>query len=156
VNINSTLFGQAITFAIFVWFTMRFVWPVLMKVLDERRQVIADGLAAGERGRYELSRAHEQSHETLLHARQQADEIIHLAHQRAEGLLHSAKEAAQAQAQQMKEAALEEMALARKQMQIDLRLEVADIAIAGATKILKDHLDPSVRQKFLKDWVVGS
>ena len=67
----SSLFGQAVTFAIFVWFTMRFVWPAIIEAMEKREHAIADGLAAAERGHHELQRAHHQADEEINRARHQ-------------------------------------------------------------------------------------
>ncbi|MHB1245809.1 MAG: F0F1 ATP synthase subunit B, partial [Sulfuriferula sp.] len=76
MNINATLIGQSITFFVFVWFCMQFVWPPIMNALAERRKQIADGLAAGERGKHELELASKRAVENLHEAKQKAAEII--------------------------------------------------------------------------------
>lgn len=91
MNIDATLLGQAITFMLLVWFTMKFIWPPLIKALDGRAKTIADGLAAAERGRHDLELAAKRSAETLRDAKQQAQEIIAQAEKRAAELIEQAK-----------------------------------------------------------------
>ena len=75
MNINLTLIAQLVSFAVFVWFTMRFVWPPLVQAMDERKAKIADGLAAAERGAHEQELAEKRAAETIVQAKQQAAEI---------------------------------------------------------------------------------
>jgi F-type H+-transporting ATPase subunit b len=88
-----------LVFLVFVWFTMKFVWPPLAKALEERQDKIADGLAAAERGRKELELAQHRAKDDLKHAKEKASEIIEKAHQRGVQLVEEAKEAAKLQAE---------------------------------------------------------
>ncbi|MEO9073991.1 MAG: F0F1 ATP synthase subunit B, partial [Nitrosospira sp.] len=83
MNINFTLFSQAMAFAIFIWFTVRFVWPPLMRAIENRQRTIADGLAAGERGKQELELASHRSADVVREAKQRATDIIAQAEKRA-------------------------------------------------------------------------
>ncbi len=95
MNLNLTLLGQAITFAIFIWFTMKFVWPPIMKAISERQKQIADGLAAAAQGQDSLQHAHKAANEELAVARKRAAEVLDGAHKRAEQMITHAKEKAQ-------------------------------------------------------------
>jgi F-type H+-transporting ATPase subunit b len=91
MNINFTLFAQAMAFAIFIWFTVRFVWPPLMRAVENRQKTIADGLAAGERGRQELELASHRSADVVREAKQRAADIIAQAEKRAAEIVDEAK-----------------------------------------------------------------
>jgi len=94
VNINATLFGQAITFAILVWFTMKFVWPPIMKAMQERAQRIADGLAAADEGRRKFTQAEQLFQEKLTEGKQQSAVILAQAHKRGDEMIEEAKSTA--------------------------------------------------------------
>ena len=92
MNINFTLISQAVAFSVFIWFTVKFVWPPLLRAIEERQKQIADGLAAGERGKKELELASHRSSEVLKEAKQRATEIITQAEKRAAEIVEEAKE----------------------------------------------------------------
>src|SRR3970282_2688855 len=91
MNINITLFGQMLSFAILIWFTVKFIWPPLIKAIEERQQKIAEGLAAADRSQKDLAQTQEKVNETLKEARVKANEIIDQAHQRANAIVDQAK-----------------------------------------------------------------
>ena len=91
MNINFTLFSQAMAFAIFIWFTVKFVWPPLMRAIENRQKTIADGLAAGERGKQELELASHRSADVVREAKQRATDIIAQAEKRASEIVEEAK-----------------------------------------------------------------
>ncbi len=91
MNINLTLLSQAMAFAIFIWFTVKFVWPPLMRAIENRQKTIADGLAAGERGKSELELASHRSADVVRDAKQRAAEIIAQAEKRASEIVEEAK-----------------------------------------------------------------
>src|SRR5258708_15054807 len=95
MNINLTLIAQAVTFALFIWVTVKFIWPWLMRKIEERQKIIADGLAAGEQGRRELEEAGKRAHEELAKARERVGEIIGSAGKREAQMLGEAEAAAQ-------------------------------------------------------------
>src|SRR5271165_1529994 len=101
MNINATLLGQMITFAVFVWFTMRFVWPPITKALAERSQKIAEGLAAAERGKHELDLCQQEIVEQLKEAKVNADVIIDQANKRAHQIVDGAKDKAREEGQRL-------------------------------------------------------
>ncbi|MEK7792503.1 MAG: F0F1 ATP synthase subunit B, partial [Pseudomonadota bacterium] len=94
MNINLTLISQAIAFSIFIWFTVKYIWPPLLRAIEERQKTIADGLAAGERGRHELELASQRSSDTLKEAKQRASEIVLQAEKRAAEIVEEAKNSA--------------------------------------------------------------
>ena len=94
MNINFTLFSQAMAFAIFIWFTVKFVWPPLMRAIENRQKTIADGLAAGERGKHELELASHRSADVVRDAKQRAADIIAQAEKRAAEIVEEAKSSA--------------------------------------------------------------
>ncbi len=105
MNFNATLIGQSITFIIFVWFCMRFVWPPIMLALQQRKERVAEGLAAGERGKHELELARKKALETLHDAKQQAAEIISRAEKRGADIVEEAKNEAVEEGGRVKAAA---------------------------------------------------
>lgn len=149
MDINATLIGQMITFAIFIVFTMKFVWPPLMKVLEERRKKIADGLAAAERGLHDLEVAQFKAKEIIHEAKAQASVIIEQAHQRAHHIEEQAKEEARHAAERIKQSAALEIEHERLKVLETVRGQVADVAVAGAEKLIKRSIDKAANQELL-------
>ncbi|NOY66820.1 MAG: F0F1 ATP synthase subunit B [Gammaproteobacteria bacterium] len=143
MNINLTLFGQSITFLIFVWFCMKFVWPPIMAALKEREKKIADGLAAAERGEHEQELAEKAAAEKLHEAKEQASEIIVQAQKRASEIVDEAKTDARAEGERLVTAAQSEIEQEVNRAKETLRQQVAGIAIAGASKVLEREIDES-------------
>ncbi len=140
MGINATLFGQMITFLIFIWFTKKFVWPPLTKALEERQARIADGLAAAERGQRELEEADAKVSEILKEARLQASQIIEQAERRGSEIVEEARGTAQESGDRMLEQAQAEIEQERNRLKESLRGEVAAIALAGAQQILEKEI----------------
>lgn len=149
MNINATLIGQSITFFVFVWFCMKFVWPPIMNALNERKKMIADGLAAGERGKHELELAAKRASENMHEAKQKAAEIIAQADKRAMQLIEEAKAAAKAEADRMIASAQASVAQETVRAKEALRGQVADLAVAGAEKILRREIDAKAHADLL-------
>jgi F-type H+-transporting ATPase subunit b len=149
VNINATLLGQAITFAILIWFTMKFVWPPLMAAMAERAKTIADGLAAAERGKHDLELAEKRAAEILRQGKEKASEIIAASEKRATEIVEEAKEHARAEGDRILVAAKadidQEVFRAREQ----LRTQVSAVALAGAGKILGREIDAKAHNELL-------
>jgi len=141
MNINLTLIGQLITFAVFVWFTMKYVWSPIMGALDERRKVIADGLAAGERGQHEHELAKVRVTEVLQDAKAQAADIVSQAQKRALEIVDEAKINARAEGDRLIGTAQSEIEQETNRAREQLREKVAELAIAGAEKILRKEID---------------
>lgn len=150
MNINLTLIGQSITFAVFVWFCMKYVWPPIMNALAERKKLIADGLAAGERGRHELELAAKRAAESLREAKQQAADVIAQAEKRAAQIIDEAKSAAKAEGDRMIAAARAEIEQEANRAREALREQVAALAVAGAEKILRREIDAKAHADLLE------
>lgn len=153
MNINITLLGQMITFGLLVLFTMKYVWPPIMKAMQARQKRIADGLAAAERGKYEQELAEKRAQERLREAKQQAAEIVAQAQKRANEIIDEAKEAARAEGERMKAAAAADIEQEINRAKEQLRAEVSRIAIAGAEKVLKKEIDAKAHSQVLDDLV---
>jgi F-type H+-transporting ATPase subunit b len=151
MNINLTLIGQSITFAFFIWFCLKFVWPPIMKALTERRNKIADGLAAAEKGQHEEELAKKRATDILKQAKEQAGEIIRQAEKRAAEIIDEAKNDAKAEGQRMIHAAQAEITQSVTQAREQLRGQVVSLAVAGASKILKKEIDAKANEALLKD-----
>ncbi|HYS74900.1 MAG TPA: F0F1 ATP synthase subunit B [Burkholderiales bacterium] len=149
MNLNFTLIAQALAFALFIWLTVKFIWPVLMRKIEERQKQIADGLAAGERGRQELEAAGKRAHEELAKARERVGEVIASAEKRDAQMLDEAKAAAKAEAERILAAAKadidQQIAHAREM----LREQVAALAVAGAEKILRREVNAQTHSELL-------
>ena len=153
MNFNATLIGQSITFLVFVWFCMKFIWPPIMNALAERKAKIAEGLAAADRGKHEQELAKKRATETLYEAKQQAAEIIHRAEKRAADIVEEAKNDAIEEGNRVKAAAQAEIEQEVNRARETLRGQVVEIATAGAARILKRELDASANDELIKDLV---
>src|SRR5210317_1693010 len=149
MNINATLILQSIAMMIFVWFCMKFVWPPLLKAMDERREKIADGLAASDRAEKELASAKVKADEQIGEARDKAGEIVDQANQRHSQILGQAKEDAISERQRQVSAAEADIALATNQAREELRASVASLAVLGASKILEKEVDEETHRELL-------
>ena len=136
MNINLTLIGQSITFAVFVWFCYAYVWPPLVTALAERKKKIAEGLAAAERGQNEQELAEKKAAEHLKEAKGQASEIIGQAQKRASEIVDEAKGDARTEAERIKAGATAEIDQEVNRAREHLRKEDVDLAMAGAEKVL--------------------
>lgn len=153
MDINATLFGQMITFAIFIWFTMKFVWPPVMKVLAERRQKIADGLAAAERGHNELELAQVKAREIINEAKAQSASIVEQANVRAHHIEEQTKSKALETTDRMKKIAEAEIAQQMTEQKALLQDQIANLAVAGAEKLIKRNIDKAANTELLKNLV---
>jgi len=141
VNINLTLFGQMVTFAIFVWFCMKFVWPVIIEAMEERQQKIADGLDAADRAMRDLEAAQDKATDQMKEAKQEAAGIVDQANKRANQIVDDAKQQAIAEGDRLKVAAEAEIEQEVNRAKEELRASVAGLAIAGAEKVLEASID---------------
>jgi len=149
MNINATLLGQTITFFVFVWFCMKYVWPPIMQALAERKKQIADGLAAGERGKHELELASKRGAGMLHETKQKSAEIIGQAEKRAEQIIEEAKVNAKNEGERLLAGAKAEIEQEIHRAKEGLRQQVADLAIAGAEKILRREIDAKAHAELL-------
>jgi F-type H+-transporting ATPase subunit b len=149
MNINLTLIAQALTFAIFLWFAAKFIWPYFTRKVEERQKTIADGLAAGERGRQELEAAGKRANEELTKARGRVGEIIASAEKRDSQMLEEAKALAKAEADRILAAAKAEIDQQVARAKEQLREQLATLAVAGAEKILRREVDAKAHAELL-------
>jgi F-type H+-transporting ATPase subunit b len=149
MNINATLIGQAIAFFLFVVFCMKYIWPPIMHALQERKKKIADGLAAGERGRHEQQLAMERAKEILREAKDQAGEIIGRAEKRANEIIDEAKSQAREEGGRLLTASRAEIAQEINRAKEDLRAQVVTLAVQGAGKVLQREVDPKIHAELL-------
>ena len=147
MNINATLFAQAIVFAILVWFTMKFVWPPIAKALDERALKISDGLAASEKAKLELAVANKRVEEELGKSRNEAAIRLADAERRAQAMLEEAKAKATDEAAKIIAAAQQEAGQQLAKAREALREDVANLAVKGAEQILRREANASVHSE---------
>ncbi len=150
MNINATLLGQTIMFAMFVWFCMKFVWPPIMAALDARKKLIADGLAAAERGKHDLELAAKRSAEVLREAKEKAADIIALGDKRAGEIVEEAKVKAEVEAGNIRTRANSEIEQEVFRAKEQLRTQVSGVALAGAGKILGREIDAKAHNDLLE------
>ena len=151
MNINATLIAQTIMFILFVWFCMKFVWPPIMQALSDRKKQIADGLAAGERGKQELEQASKSAADEMLTAKQKAAEIITQAEKRSSQVVEEAKGLAKEEGDRIVSMAKAEVEQEIVRAREVLRQNVADLAVAGAAKILDREVDAKAHAELLKN-----
>lgn len=141
MNINLTLLAQAVSFALLIWFTVKFVWPPLLNAVETRQKQIADGLAAGERGRHELELASKRASEELHVAKEKASAIIAQAEKRAAEIIEEAKGTAKVEGDRILTGAKAEIEQEVNRAKEGLRQQVSQLAVAGAEKILRREID---------------
>jgi len=141
MNINATLIGQMLVFGILIWFSWRFIWPPLMKAVEDRQKKIAEGLAAAERGQKELSSAHGEAQAIVTEAREKALKIIDQANRRSTEIVDEARGTAIAEGQRLIGEAKQEVGLEQARARDTLRKEVATLAVAGASRLLEREID---------------
>ena len=149
MNINATLFLQAVVFAIFVWISMRYIWPPITKALDERAQKISEGLAAADKARAELTNANKKVEEQLAKTRDESTRRIADAEKRAQAMIEEAKKRAEEEAAKIiasAKAEAEQQAIAAREA---LRAQVAALAVKGAEQILKREVNAGVHAELL-------
>jgi F-type H+-transporting ATPase subunit b len=143
------MFAQAATFAIFIWFTAKFVWPHLSRAIDARQKHIAEGLAAAERGKLDLEQAAVKTADMLREARQQAQEVLAQAERRAAQMIEEAKGAASEEGSRIITGAKAEIEQEVSRARETLRTQVALLAVAGAEQILRREVDAKVHADLL-------
>ena len=151
MNINLTLIGQTITFIIFVWFCMKFIWPPIMRALEERRKTISDGLAAADEGMRERERGKLEAGELVDQAKSQAQEIIARAEKRGAEVVTEAKNEARTEGERILTAAQGEIEMEANRAKEQLRVQVAQLAVAGAQQILGREVNDETHKKMLYD-----
>ena len=149
MNINLTLLAQAVSFAILIWFTVKFVWPPLLNAVETRQKQIADGLAAGERGRHELELASKRESQDLHVAKEKASAIIAQAEKRAAEIIEEAKNNAKVEGDRILTGAKAEIDQEVNRAKEGLRQQVSQLAVAGAEKILRREIDAKAHSDML-------
>ena len=150
MNINATILGQMNSFAIFVWFCMKFVWPPIISAMRERQEKIASGLQDADQAQKDLELAKEKAADTLREAKQQAASLIEQANKRAAQLVEEAKDQARAEGERLKDAAQAEIDQELNRAKESLRAQVATLSIAGAEKILSSSVDQNAHNAMLE------
>ena len=141
MSINATLLGQALSFALFVWFCMKFVWPPLINAIEERQKKIADGLADASRAEKDLVLAQAKAGERLRDAKEQAAEIVDAANKRRNQIVDEAKKEAEVERAKIIAQGQAEVEAERHRVREELRKQLAMLAIAGAEKIIERTVD---------------
>lgn len=150
MNINLSLFAQALTFALFIWFTVKFIWPPLLRAIEQRQKQIAEGLAAAERGKQDLEQASKRTAELLSQARLQAQDILGQAEKRSAEIVEEAKAAARAEGERLVAGAKAEIEQEVSRAKEMLRAQVAALAVAGAEQILRREVDAKAHADLLR------
>lgn len=151
MNINLTLIGQTVTFIIFVWFCMKFIWPPIMNALNERRKTISDGLAAAEQGQREREKGKMDANELVEEAKSQAQEIVVRAEKHGAEAVADAKNEARTEGERILNAARGEIEMEANRAREQLRVQVAQLAVSGAEQILGKEVDAKAHEKMLSD-----
>lgn len=155
MSITITLLGQMITFGLFVWFTMRYVWPPVTKALQERQARIAEGLAAADKGHRDLELAQEAVKKHLKEAKSQCQDLIEAAKKQAQHILDLAKTQAKELGERQKIQAQSEIDVMVQQAKEALRSQVADLAILSAEKILAKKIDDNTHHEMVDALIKG-
>jgi F-type H+-transporting ATPase subunit b len=151
MDIGMTLLGQALSFALLIAFTAKFIWPPLMAAIEERQQKIAEGLAAADRSKKDLAQAEERVNEVLREARTKAAEILVQAEARRSQIIDHAKEEAIEEGNRQKAAAAAEIVSASNRAREDLRKQVSALAVAGAERLLLREIDSTAHKALLDE-----
>lgn len=150
MNINLTLFAQALTFAILIWFTVKFVWPPLLAAIESRQKTIADGLADAERAKHDLELAAKRSADILREAKEKAGDIVASGEKRASEIVEQAKAQAKVEGDRIVAGAKAEVDQEVFRAKEQLRTQVSAIALAGAGKILGREIDAKAHNDLLE------
>ena len=150
MNLNATLFAQAIVFFLFIYITIKFIWPMMQQAIDARQKTIADGLVAAEQGRKALELSTRQADEEITRARERAAELISQAEKRVAQMVDDARGAAREEGNREKAAAKAEIAQEVSRAREQLRDQVAALAVSGASKILQREVDAKAHADLLE------
>ncbi|QOR40680.1 F0F1 ATP synthase subunit B [Billgrantia diversa] len=149
MNINMTLIGQTIAFAIFVWFCIKYVWPPISTALHERQKRIAEGLDAASRASRDLELAQEQASQTLRESKEQASQILEQANKRSAQMVEEARVQARAEGERMIASARAEIDQEIQRAKDELRAQVSSLAVVGAERVLEASVDEKAHRKLL-------
>lgn len=150
MNINLTMIGQLIMFAMFTWFCMKFVWPPIVAAMEERKKRIEDGLIAAERGLSEHKEAKQKAQEMLENSKSQASEIVANATKQASMVVEEAKNVASQEAQRIKAQAHGEIEQESQRVRNELKNQVSDLVMQGVSAVLDKEVGVEAHQSMLK------
>jgi F-type H+-transporting ATPase subunit b len=150
MNLNATLLIQSIVFVILGWVTMKFIWPPLIRAIDDRQKKIADGLAAAERGHKELQNANGEAQAIINAAREKALKIVDQANRRSGEIIEEARSTATSEGQRLVGDARQEAALEQARARDQLRKDVGSLAVAGASRLLEREIDPKAHADLIE------
>ena len=150
MNLNLTLIAQAVTFTVFIWLTVKFIWPHMLRAIEARQKTVADGLAAAEQGRRSLETSTRQAEDAIAQSRHRAADILSQAEKRAAQMIDEARTAAKEEGNREKLAARAEIAQELSRAREQLRDDVASLAVAGAEKILRREVDARAHSELLE------
>ena len=150
MNLNATLIIQSVVFVILGWVTMKFIWPPLIRAIDDRRKKIADGLAAAERGHKELQSASGEAQVIVNEAREKALKIVDQANRRSGEIIDEARSTAMSEGQRLVSDARQEAALEQARARDQLRRDVGTLAVAGASRLLQREIDPKAHADLIE------
>ena len=149
MDLNATIIGQSIAMIVFVWFCMKFVWPPIMNMLEERQNQIAEGLAAADKGNRALEEAEVEKQSILDAARGQARDIIDQANTRANHIVEEARTEAGSEKARILESAQAEVEQESNKAREELRGQIGALAVAGASKIIQREIDANAHKELL-------
>jgi len=149
VNINLTLVIQMVVFALLIWVTMKFIWPMVLGPMEARSKKIALGLAAAEKGQLDLANAEARAEGVIREARERANEIISQAQRRSTEMIEAAKAQATHEGERLVDSARQQIDLATTRAREDLRKEVGRLAVSSASKLLGREIDASAHSDLL-------
>jgi len=149
MNLNLTLFGEMLTFGVFVWFTMRFIWPPLTQAMEARREKIAAGLAAAEKSKRDLELAHHKVTELLTEAKAQAAQMVEQANNRANHIIEDGKARARIEGDRLLEIAKADIEREFHSAREKLMGEISSLVMTGAEKVLQHEINKSANDKLV-------
>lgn len=149
MNINLTILGQAIAFILFVWFCMKFVWPPIMNAIEKRQKEIAEGLSSAELAKKELKLAKANTSELMQQAKIEAFAIIEKANKHKVEILKRAKEEAICEKEKIIEQGFAELEVKYKQARNELKKQIANLAVAGAEKVIERSIDKATNSELV-------
>lgn len=155
MNLNATILAQMLIFALVIWVAMKFLWPEITGSIQERTRRIAEGLAAAEQGRKDLTAAESRAEELVKAARDRALAMEHQAQARANQIVEAAKQTAQSEAARLLESARAQVTLDTQKAREELRRQVASLAVRGAAQIIEREIDPRTHAQLLDKLALG-
>jgi F-type H+-transporting ATPase subunit b len=150
MEINATLIGQMLVFGVLIWFSWKFIWPPLTRAVEDRQKKISEGLAAAERGQKELQQSHGEAAVIVNEAREKALKIVDQASRRSNEIIEEARTTAIAEGQRLVGDARQEVHLEQARARDALRKDVAQLAVAGASRLLEREIDPKAHADLIE------